>query len=260
MTDLYLETADMAAAAKRTTTPPQRGAHIVLIDDDSAMAAMLSTFLASDGFTVTHESTAVHGLRTATQPDVQLVLLDVVLPDSNGFDLLHSIRALSRVPVIMLTIQNEVERRVFGLESGADDYVAKPFSPAEVVARIRSVLRRRSADPASADNIVVDDLQLSASSHTVRKGTQVVACTPAEFSVLQALMKKPGMPIGKEDLTRLALGRSSYAGDRGVDNLVHSLRRKLGARLDDGERFRAVRNQGYVYLHVGAHLPGGMQK
>lgn len=226
--------------------------HIVLIDDDLSMARMLISYLDAEGLTAIHAASAADGHRLASQPGVQLVLLDVMLPDGDGFALLRALRKHSHVPVIMLTIQSEVERRVQGLESGADDYVAKPFAPIEVLARIRSVLRRKPHDAAAPESLIVDDLVLIASARVVRLGVQTITCTPAEFELLYALVKTPGAAVGKEDLTRLALGRSSYAGDRGVDNLVHSLRRKLGPRADGSERFKAVRNQGYVYLRADA--------
>lgn len=237
------------------TTPLGSSSNVVLIDDDLAMAAMLSAYLKVEGFLVQHASTAVDGLRLALKPDTCLVLLDVVLPDGDGFSLLRDLRKSSSVPVIMLTIQTEVQQRVIGLESGADDYVPKPFSPVEVVARMRSVLRRQRLEDKDDDVRSVGDLSLTASARSVSQETRVILCTTSEYELLSALLKTPGEAVSREDLTRAALGRSSYAGDRGVDNLVHALRRKLGARPDGGERFKAVRNLGYVYLTAGSGRP-----
>ena len=228
---------------------PSSAPRIVLIDDDLVMATMLSDYLLGEGVEVSHAATGAAGLELACDAGTNLVLLDITLPDQDGFTVLSQIRNRSSVPVIMLTMQGAVTDRVKGLDTGADDYVPKPFAPIEVLARIRSLLRRSQHAGESDSRLVVDDITLVPTSRTVLKGGRAVRCTAAEFDALFLLAGCPGSVVTKEDLTRTALGRRSYAGDRGVDNLVHALRKKLGSRADGNDRCVAIRNIGYVYLH-----------
>jgi two-component system OmpR family response regulator len=178
-----------------------------------------------------------------------LIILDVMLPDRDGFSVLQEIRQTSRIPVIMLTTRAAVADKVTGLEGGADDYVPKPFTPVELLARIRSVLRRGQPSRFGNSFLILDDLVLDAGSRMVECRGGQVECTAAEFDVLHALASSPGQPLTREHLTRMALGRSPYPGDRAIDNLVSALRKKLGPGANGQERFRAIRNTGYVYLH-----------
>ena len=196
--------------------------------------------------------TAQAGLDRIKKGGLVLVILDVMLPDRDGFTVLHEIRQESRIPVIMLTTRSAVSDKVSGLEAGADDYVPKPFTPVELLARIRTVLRRGQPTRFGSSFLALDDLILDAGSRTVECHGQPIDCTAAEFDVLHALASSAGQVVTREHLTRIALGRSLYAGDRGVDNLVSALRKKLGPATNGGERFRSIRNKGYVYLHASA--------
>lgn len=222
---------------------------ILLIDDDRDMAAMLAEYLGPEGFAVQLAYTAKTGLDRLNDGGLVLVILDVMLPDKDGFSVLHEIRQKSRIPVIMLTTRSAVADRVTGLEGGADDYIPKPFTPIELLARIHTVLRRGQPSHFGSPFLAVDDLILDAGSRTVECRGSPIDCTSAEFDVLHLLVSSAGHVVERERLTRAALGRSPYAGDRGIDNLVSSLRRKLGAHENGQERFRSARNAGYVYLH-----------
>lgn len=232
--------------------PPQSLAmtrHVLLIDDDRAMAEMLAEFLRPEGFVVHLAHTAKAGLQRAAEGGVVLIILDVMLPDQDGFAVLREIRQKSRIPIVMLTTRSSVADTVGGLEGGADDYVPKPFTPVELLARIRTVLRRGQPSRFGTPFLAVDDLVLDAGARTVQRDGALVNCTGAEFDALHALVSSAGEPVTREHLSRIALGRSPYAGDRGIDNLVSSLRKKLGPFGDGRERLRSVRNTGYVYLH-----------
>ena len=222
---------------------------VLLIDDDRAMAEMLAEYLRPEGFVVHLAHTAKAGLERAAEGGVVLIILDVMLPDQDGFAVLREIRQKSRIPVIMLTTRSSVADTVGGLEAGADDYVPKPFTPVELLARIRTVLRRGQPSRFGTPFLAVDDLILDAGSRTVQQSGQLVNCTAAEFDALHALVSSAGQTVTREHLSRIALGRSPYAGDRGIDNLVSSLRKKLGPFSDGRERLRSIRNTGYVYLH-----------
>ncbi len=221
---------------------------ILLIDDDRDMAEMLAEYLGPEGFSVDLAYTAKGGLNRLQKGGVVLVILDVMLPDRDGFSVLKEIRQTSRIPVIMLTTRSAVADRVSGLEGGADDYVPKPFTPIELLARIRTVLRRGQPSRFGSSFLAIDDLILDAGSRTVECKGMAIACTAAEFDVLHALASSAGKTMSREHLTRIALGRAPYAGDRGIDNLVYALRKKLGPNPKGKERIRSVRNTGYTYL------------
>jgi len=233
----------------RALCSPSDARAILLIDDDRAMAEMLVEYLRPEGYIVHTAHTAEAGLQRSSEGGLILIILDVMLPDRDGFAVLRELRQKSRIPVIMLTTRSAVSDKVSGLEAGADDYIPKPFTPIELLARIRTVLRRGQPSRFGSPFLAVDDLILDAASRTVQRGGQIVDCTAAEFDALHALVSSAGEVVTREHLSRLALGRAPYAGDRGIDNLVSSLRRKLGPFAKGRERLRSVRNTGYVYLH-----------
>jgi two-component system response regulator CpxR len=157
----------------------------------------------------------------------------------------------------MLTTRAAVKDKVSGLEAGADDYIPKPFTPIELLARIRTVLRRGQPTRLGGSFLAIDDLILDAGSRTVECRGDPIDCTAAEFDVLHALLSFAGQVVTREHLTRIALGRSPYVGDRGVDNLISALRKKLNRGTDGQERFCSIRNQGYVYM---LHTPQASQQ
>ena len=229
---------------------------ILLIDDDREMAAMLAEYLGPEGYTVHLAHSAKAGLDRAIEGGLILIILDVMLPDRDGFAVLHELRQRSRIPVIMLTTRAAVRDKVSGLEAGADDYIPKPFTPMELLARIRTVLRRGQPSRYGSGFLVVDDLILDAGSRTVECHGKPIDCTAAEFDVLHVLASSAGQVVTREHLTRIALGRSPYAGDRGIDNLISALRRKLGPGKNGQERLRSIRNTGYMYaFHHTSALP-----
>lgn len=233
--------------------PPAR--QILLIDDDKDMAEMLAEYLRPEGFVAHLAHTAEAGLARAREGGIVLIILDVMLPDRDGFTVLQEMRQASRIPIIMLTTRSAVQDKVSGLEAGADDYVPKPFTPEELVARVRTVLRRGQPSRFGSSFLAVDDLILDAGSRTVECDGAPVDCTAAEFDALHALASSAGQVVTREHLSRIALGRSPYAGDRGVDNLVSALRKKLGPTRSGQQRLRSVRNAGYIYVHQALPTP-----
>jgi len=226
---------------------PQR--QILLIDDDRDMAEMLAEYLGPEGYTVHLAYTAMTGLERTKEGGLVLIILDVMLPDKDGFSVLKEIRQTSRIPVIMLTTRAAVADKVSGLEAGADDYIPKPFTPVELLARIRTVLRRGQPSRFGSSFLAMEDLIIDAGSRTVECKGEPIECTAAEFDVLHALASSAGEVVSRERLSRLALGRDPYSGDRGIDNLVSALRKKLGPGSNGRDRIRSVRGAGYVYLH-----------
>jgi DNA-binding response OmpR family regulator len=231
----------------RTTDRPT----ILIIDDDVEMTEMLGEYLQPEGFAVEVCHDGDSGLKRALQGDYLLVVLDVMLPRLNGFEVLRRLRIASQVPVLMLTARGDAVDRVVGLQTGADDYLPKPFDPQELVARVQAILRRTA--PAAlrtdevADVINMADITLDSRARTVRRGGLIVDLTAAEFELLRTFLRSAGRVISREELFRDVLDREFSVFDRSIDNHVSSLRKKLGPRTEGGDRIRAVRNAGYVY-------------
>ncbi|HEY8550491.1 MAG TPA: response regulator transcription factor [Vicinamibacterales bacterium] len=218
---------------------------ILLIDDDRDLTAMLADYLRPEGFAVEVAHGGEEGLRQALTSDPSLIILDVMLPEMNGLEVLRRLRRQSQRPVIMLTARGQDVDRIVGLEVGADDYLAKPFNPRELVARIHAVLRR--VQPPPPDLLAVGDIVIDVRARSVRRDGQPIELTSVEFDVLHALAARAGEVVSREELFRTVLQREYSVFDRSIDNHVSSLRKKLGPRVGDVERIRSVRNAGYVY-------------
>jgi two-component system response regulator CpxR len=226
---------------------------LLLIDDDKAYCASLARLLAMEGFIVALAHTAEVGYASAISRQHDLVLLDVMLSPGDGRKVLQRIRAVSQIPVIMLTARGDEADRISGLESGADDYLPKPFHPRELLARIRSVLRRRSS-PMPVRVMEIGDLEIHPGSRQVLQAgnggeKQEVELTGAEFDLLLLLVRAAGEVITRDDLAQGAFGRGVAAFDRSIDNHISSLRKKLGNKVEGAERIRSVRGNGYVYAN-----------
>jgi two-component system response regulator CpxR len=232
--------------------------NILIIDDDTDLCELLRDYLAPEGFVVEAVNSGFDGVDRAVSGQYSLVVLDVMLPGINGFEVLRRIRAASRIPVLMLTARGEDVDRIVGLEIGADDYLPKPFNPRELVARIRAVLRRVESEPQSqvqspihsqsdAGRLIVGDIELVTGTRTVLRSGQKVELTSVEFAILETLLRMAGQVVSRDDLVKQALGRNLSAYDRSIDVHVSSLRKKLGQRMDESERIKTVRNIGYQY-------------
>jgi DNA-binding response OmpR family regulator len=174
-------------------------------------------------------------------------MLDVMMPDTDGFDVLRRIRQQSRTPVLMLTARGDTHDRIRGLELGADDYLPKPLDPAELVARIRAILRRSAPHRPAFAAIALGDIELDGGTRSVRRSGAPVDLTTVELDLLAALMRVAGTTVSREDLVRNVLGREFSPFDRSIDTHVCNLRRKLGPLEDGAERIKGVRGAGYLY-------------
>ncbi|MBE0483744.1 MAG: response regulator [Bacterioplanes sp.] len=225
---------------------------ILLVDDDRELVELLQEYLTLEGFQVSAEYDGERGLAAALSGDFDLLLLDVMLPTVNGFDVLRRLRDRSSLPVIMLTARGESIDRVLGLEHGADDYIAKPYHHHELVARINALLRRVSYSGATplvpSPVLQVDDLRLDRSTLTVTRANQTIDLTGAEFGVLCCLLEHPGVLVDKDTLAQAALGRSLMAYDRSIDMHVSNVRKKLGKRDDGSDWIKTVRGRGYLLV------------
>ena len=224
---------------------------ILIIDDDDELCELIAEFLAVENF----ETQAVHdgetGLQTALEGENDLVILDVMLPKKNGFDVLRELRETSKIPVLMLTARGEDMERIAGLETGADDYLAKPFNPRELVARLRAILRRVETQTEIAqteeDKLKVDDVEVQISARSVLKNGEDLTLTSVEFDLLAELLRHAGKVVKKEDLSETVLERKLSPFDRSLDMHISNLRKKLGSREDESERIKTIRSVGYIY-------------
>ncbi len=221
------------------------GARLLLIDDDIELASMMELFLMSHGYPLKALHNGTQGLAEALTGQYQLVLLDVMMPGLDGFEVLRRLRAESRVAVLMLTAQGEPRSRIIGLEAGADDYLAKPFEPLELLARVRAILRRtQSAQQDAAQSLEVAGIRLDPGARSVRSRGWAVDVTSVEFDILETLMRAAGRVVSRDQLTQKLYGRESSPFDRSIDVHVSHLRRKL-EQGDD--RIRTVRGVGYQF-------------
>jgi two-component system, OmpR family, response regulator CpxR len=232
------------------TTQDTGAKRILVIDDDVELCQLVNRFLTQEGFEMEAVNSGSAGAERALSKRYALVVLDVMMPEVNGFDVLRRIRAQSHIPVLMLTAKGDALDRVLGLEMGADDYLAKPFNPQELVARIRAILRRLKpqADAKSPRTpLVVGDVEMDPGARVVRRQGEIVNLTSVEFDLLEALLKAPGQVISRETLTRDVLGREFSPFDRSIDTHVCNLRKKIGLLPQGTERIKGVRGIGYVY-------------
>jgi two-component system response regulator CpxR len=221
--------------------------HLLLIDDDLPLAKLIAEYCEPLGLSVASAATGEEGVYQSQQKRFLLIILDVMLPGMDGFEVLKRIRQRSNTPVLMLTTRGATRDRVQGLQSGADDYLPKPFQPEELIARVQSILRRAYPKP-RAVRLVAGDLDLDESRRSVTQGGNPIELTGAEFELLRLLMEQPGTPLAREELVPQIFDRDAQGLDRSIDNLASNLRRKLGQYPDGSERIKSVRNVGYTYV------------
>lgn len=223
---------------------------ILLIDDDEALCDLLTEYLVGEGFVVESAHNGPEGVARALAGDWDVIVLDVMLPGMNGFDVLKGIQAHSNVPVLMLTARGEDTDTVLGLELGADDYAAKPCSPRVLVARLRNLLRRRMETPgdAPAARRQIGDLSYDAATRQVAIAGRVIDLTGAEFNLLALLLQHAGELVSRERLAEQGLGRPLQAYDRRIETHMAQIRKKLGPMPDGSPRIKTVRGAGYQYL------------
>jgi two-component system alkaline phosphatase synthesis response regulator PhoP len=200
---------------------------ILVVDDEPQIAGIVRDYLRLAGFDVIVVGDGVRALEAARGRRPDLVVLDLGLPGLDGLEVARAVRKDSDVPIIMLTARVEEDDRLRGLEIGADDYVTKPFSPRELVARVRAVLRRSEGRHADGDLLRVADLTLDAARRTVHRGDEPVDLTPTEFQVLATLARHPGRVFTRTQLLDAARGTDAEAYERAIDSHVKNIRRKL---------------------------------
>ena len=226
---------------------------ILLIDDDEELCELVSEYLTVEGFEIEAVHDGASGLEKALAGSFDLAILDVMLPKINGFDVLRNLRERSKLPVLMLTARGDDMERIVGLESGADDYLPKPFNPRELVARMRAILRRvnETESQTQGEKIMVEDVEVSISARSAKRGGEDLNLTSVEFDLLAALLREAGKIVKKEDLSETVLDRRLSPYDRSLDMHISNLRKKLGARAGGDERIKTIRSVGYIYAVSG---------
>lgn len=233
--------------------------HVLMVDDDTELCEMVTEYLALEGFAVTAVHDGPSGIEQARSGAFALVLLDVMLPGLNGFEVLRRLRAMeagsASVPVLMLTARGNAVDRIVGLEVGADDYLPKPFDERELVARMRAILRRTA--PADANNtagttparatLKLEDVTLDLGARVATCNNTTVPLTAVEFDLLTMLLRASGQVVSREQIMQDILDRKLMSFDRSVDTHISRLRRKLGPHAHGEDRIKTIRGIGYIY-------------
>ncbi len=220
---------------------------ILVVDDDVELCRLLGQFLGQEGFEVSFAYDGPSGLECASAREVDLVVLDVMLPGLDGFGLLRELRKRSRVPVLMLTARGEDVDRIVGLEMGADDYMPKPFHPRELSARIRAIVRRveERVQPRPQSAITIEGVSLDPATREVTSSGRPIDLTTIEFDILECLLRAAGRVLTRDALVEQIYNRRATPFDRSIDMHISHIRRKLA---DGQERIKTVRGVGYQFV------------
>jgi two-component system response regulator CpxR len=232
----------------RSMSEPAQSTNILLIDDDQELGAMLTDFLAADHLTLTASNTGENGLQAFAQGEFDLLILDIMLPGISGLDVLKTIRQKSNVPVIMLTARGDDIDRIIGLEFGADDYLAKPFNPRELVARIKAILRRAKQGNNEHQQLSLGGINLNVRTRVATVADKALTLTGTEFEILKFLLEVPGEVVSKEQLSERALGRRLLPYDRSIDTHISNLRGKLEKAGNRNDTIQNQRGVGYLLV------------
>jgi DNA-binding response OmpR family regulator len=217
---------------------------ILIVDDDEELAGLLSELLTREGFRVDMQHDGVKGLATALGGGFDLMILDVMLPGMDGFEILRRVRRESRLPVLMLTARGEDEDRIIGLELGADDYLPKPFNPRELSARVKAILRRTEAR-VNRGRVEVNGVALDPGTREVTSDGKAVEVTTLEFDILEQLMRNAGRVVSRDGLMESLYNRKATPFDRSIDMHVSHLRRKLESTRPV---IKTIRGVGYQFV------------
>lgn len=215
-------------------------AKILIVEDETDLSAIIAEYVVADGFEAEVCADGALALTKVLRDMPDLIVLDLMLPGLDGLALCRSVRTFSDVPIIMVTARTQEIDRLLGLETGADDYLCKPFSPRELVARIKAILRRRRLPETAAPLIQVDE-----PSRVIRIGAQTLELTPTEFNLLAAMAAHPGVIYSRAQLLELARRDNLDVNDRAIDTHIKNLRRKLAQVLPDTEIIHSIYGLGY---------------
>jgi DNA-binding response OmpR family regulator len=237
----------MNRRADAMTSASPRRTRVLVVDDDERLNTLLTRYMERFGFSVHSSTDPRTALRMLKSDPPDIVILDVMLPELDGFAVCRKVRETSRVPIIMLTARGEVMDRILGLELGADDYLAKPFEPRELVARVQAVLRRGLGSDGE-ERLRIGMLEVDWSTRSVRLGGRDLGVTAAEFELLGLLARNRGRVLSRERILDGTRGIDWEAYDRSIDVLISRLRQKLGDDAKHPSFIRTVRGTGYIFI------------
>ncbi|MBB1348925.1 MULTISPECIES: response regulator [unclassified Pseudoalteromonas] len=224
---------------------------LLMIDDDTGLCELLSEYLTAQGFEIQSVHDGEQGLKLAQANDYALILLDVMLPTLDGFEVLKQLRQTKLTPVIMLTAKGEDFDRIFGLELGADDYIPKPFNHRELLARVKAITRRiehiNSLNVATTSKLLVNGITVNLAAREASIESSTLTLTGTEYEILTLLCKNAGEVVSKEQISEEVLGRRLASFDRSIDMHVSNIRKKIAEHIP-GERIKTMRGTGYVFI------------
>ncbi|WP_282115186.1 response regulator [Pseudoalteromonas arctica] len=224
---------------------------LLMIDDDTGLCELLSEYLTAQGFEIQSVHDGEQGLKLAQTNDYALILLDVMLPTLDGFEVLKQLRQTKLTPVIMLTAKGEDFDRIFGLELGADDYIPKPFNHRELLARVKAITRRiehiNSLNAATTSKLLVNGITVNLAAREASIDGSTLTLTGTEYEILTLLCKNAGEVVSKEQISEEVLGRRLASFDRSIDMHVSNIRKKIAEHIS-GERIKTMRGTGYVFI------------
>ena len=219
---------------------------ILIVEDELPMRAALQDVLLSEGYRVLSAADGESGLQRALEEKPDLVLLDIMMPRLDGFQVCEELRRLSNpVPILMLTAKGQIEDRVTGLDAGADDYLVKPFSTEELLARVRALLRRNRRQARAPARLRLGEVEIDLKRQTANRGRKPIALTAKEFAMLRLMAESPGEPISRERFLDVVWGYTAFPTTRTVDNYVASLRSKLETDPEEPRWIKTVHGVGY---------------
>jgi two-component system response regulator BaeR len=221
--------------------------HILIVEDEEKIASLLCDYLKEAGFRTSTQNDGDRVIAQIKKDPLDLILLDIMLPGKNGMELCREIRQFSNIPIIMITARVEEIDRLLGLELGADDYICKPFSPREVVARVKAIFRRLQAEP-KTHNLVVGSISLDDKTHQVMIAKQLLNLTPNEFGLLKIMMSQPNRVFSRSELINRVQGYDFEGYDRTIDSHIKNLRKKIAEKLPGQEIISTVYGIGYKFI------------
>ena len=223
---------------------------ILVIDDDSQLTTLLDEFFSSFNYKVITQNNPINGIEYLENNNVDIIILDIMMPEMEGFQVLRKIREFSSTPVIMLTARGEVTDKIVGLELGADDYMAKPFEPRELLARVQSIIRRSQTPDSMVDKIEFENLLIDKLKQEIFLEGELVQLSTTEYQALILFVEHPGKTLDREFLVENLRGITWQSYDRSVDVLVSRLRQKLGEAPSKTRFIKTIHGTGYKFIGI----------
>lgn len=233
---------EQAAANAASTVPADNAPHVLIVDDDKRIRELVARFLQTSGFRITTAGDAETARAAMRGLSFDLVILDVMMPGESGLDLARSLKAISPIPICMMTALADPQQRVAGLAAGVDDYVTKPFDPRELLFRLKNILRRNEPEAPAVDEIRMGELVFHASRGELKRGDETIKLTDRDRDLLRLFASRPGLPIARHELS----SEDTTGSERAIDVQINRLRRKIEVDPSKPVYLQTVRGKGYI--------------